>query len=119
MSPDDEAGYPGTVRVCVRCSLDGKALRIDFHAETDRPTILNLTNHSWFNLANEGSGDILDHELTIDLDHMILIDPEGIPTGEIRSVRETPFDFRIPQRIGARIFQADPQIMHALGYDHA
>ena len=118
-SPDGEAGYPGTVRVQVRYTIDGPDLRIDYHAETDRPTILNLTNHSYFNLAGEGANDIHSHELTIDSDHFLPIEPDGIPTGEIRPVASTPFDFRAPHPIGARIHQADEQILNALGYDHA
>ena len=119
VSHHGEGGYPGTVQVRVTYTLEGPDLRIDFHAETDRPTVVNLTNHSYFNLAGEGIGDILDHELTIDSSHMLPIEPDGIPTGEIRPVENTPFDFRTPHRIGARIDQADPQILRALGYDHA
>lgn len=118
-SPEGEGGYPGTVHVRITYTLEGPDLRIGFHASTDRPTIINLTNHSYFNLAGEGSGDILDHELTIDSGHMLPTEPDGIPTGEIRPVGATPFDFRTPHRIGARIHQANPQILRALGYDHA
>ncbi len=118
-SPAGDEGYPGAVQVRVRYTLDGAALRIDYSAETDAPTVLNLTNHSYFNLAGEGAGDILGHRLTIDSDRFLPMDADSIPTGEIRSVEGTAFDFRTPCPIGARIRTADPQIMHALGYDHA
>ena len=117
-SPDGEEGFPGNLRVRVRYSLLGPALRIDFTAETDRPTILNLTNHSYFNLAGEGSGDVFGHELTIDSDTVLPVHPDGIPTGERCDVIGTPFDFRVAQPIGRHIRDAHPQIVAGLGYDH-
>ena len=117
-SLDGDEGYPGAVQVRVRYSLDGPALRVDYEAETDAPTILNLTNHSYFNLQGEGAGDVLGHRLTIDSDRFLPMDADSIPTGEIRAVEGTVFDFRTPCPIGARIRTADPQILQALGYDH-
>ena len=117
-SPDGDTGFPGSVEVSVTYTLDHADIRIDYHAETTRPTILNLTNHSYFNLAGEGSGSILDHELTIDADHFAPLDAQNIPTGALLPVEGTPFDFRTAQTIGARIHIADPQLVQALGYDH-
>ena len=117
VSPDGDAGYPGEVEVTLRYSLHGSALYLDFTGTTTRPTILNLTNHSYFNLAGEGSGSIADHELMIAADRFLPIDAGSIPTGEQRDVTGTPFDFRTPHRIGERIHQADPQLLVALGYD--
>ncbi len=119
VSPDGDAGYPGELRVQLRYSLDGPALHMDYTAETTRPTILNLTNHSYFNLAGEGSGTILGHSLRVDADRFLPVDATSIPTGEQRDVAGTPFDFRVAQRIGARIHEADPQLILGRGYDHA
>ena len=118
LSPDGEEGFPGAVAVSVRYTLDGPALKIDYRAETDRPTVINLTNHSYFNLSGEGSGDVFGHILTVEADHFLPIRPDGIPTGAVHPVDRTPFDFRTPCPIGARIRQADPQLQRAGGYDH-
>lgn len=118
-SADGEAGFPGALWVEVRYVVEDTELRIDFRATTTRPTVLNLTNHSYFNLAGEGSGSVLGHELTIDGDEFTPLDAESLPTGEIRAVAGTPLDFRTPHAIGARIRTADPQIVMARGYDHA
>ncbi|HMR33928.1 MAG TPA: aldose epimerase family protein [Geminicoccaceae bacterium] len=117
-SPDGEEGYPGRLDVTVTYRLSGGALRIDYAAVTDRPTVLNLTNHSYFNLAGEGSGDVLDHELTLLADSFTPTDANGIPTGELAAVDGTPFDFRRMTAIGARIGEAHPQIVIGRGYDH-
>lgn len=118
-SPDGDEGFPGALDVRVRYSLDGADLRIDVHAVTDAPTVVNLTNHSYFNLAGEGSGDILGHRLQIPADIFLPANADSIPTGELRPVTGTAFDFRTPRPIGARIRDADPQLLHTLGYDHA
>lgn len=118
-SPDGEEGYPGTLRVRVVYALDGdRALRIEYRAQTDAPTVLNLTNHSYWNLAGEGSGTALDHELQIEADHFLPVDATAIPTGEVRPVDGTAFDFRRATPVGARVRAADPQLLVGRGYDH-
>jgi aldose 1-epimerase len=118
-SPDGDEGYPGTVRVSVTYSLTaGNELVVEYEATTDRPTPLNLSQHTYFNLAGEGSADILDHVLTIQADRYTPVDTTLIPTGELSSVAGTPFDFRTPTPIGARIGQPRPQLQRGKGYDH-
>ncbi|HYC32034.1 MAG TPA: aldose epimerase family protein, partial [Gemmatimonadales bacterium] len=118
-SPDGDEGYPGTVRVSVEYALTpGNELVVDYEGTTDRPTPLNLSQHTYWNLAGEGSGDILGHVLTIDADRYTPVDTTLIPTGELASVAGTPFDFRAPTAIGARIGQPDPQLGYGRGYDH-
>ncbi len=118
-SPDGEEGYPGTLDVTVRYSLgEDNGLRIDYAAVTDAPTVLNLTNHSYFNLMGEGEGTIYDHILTLNADHYTPTNASQIPTGEISPLAGTPFDFRLPKAIGPGQRSADPQILMAKGYDH-
>ena len=119
VSPDGEEGYPGTLTATVVYSLnDANELRIDYIATTDKKTILNLTNHSYFDLSGQGRGNILDHVVTINADKFTPVNENLIPTGELRSVDRTPFDFRQPTRIGDRIDNKDQQLQYAQGYDH-
>ncbi|TXL77695.1 galactose mutarotase [Vineibacter terrae] len=118
VSPDGDQGFPGRVEARARYTLEGSTLRLDYTATTDRPTVINLTNHAYFNLAGAGSGDVLAHELQINADAFLPVDRHLIPTGEVRPVDGTPFDFRTPMPIGARIAEADEQLALAHGYDH-
>jgi aldose 1-epimerase len=120
ISPDGEENFPGTLTTKVRFTLphDKNELEIDYTAAADQPTIATLTNHSYFNLSGEGSGDILSHVLQLHAACFTPVDSTLIPTGEIRSVQDTPFDFTQPHPIGSRIHQLDEQLNFAKGYDH-
>lgn len=117
-SPDMEEGYPGELQTQVTYYLtDSNELVLYYFARTDKPTVVNLTHHSYFNLTG-GKGDILQHEVQINADHFLPVDEGLIPFGEIRTVAATPFDFRVPKAIGKDIGAADEQLLRAEGYDH-
>ena len=116
LSKDGEAGYPGNLSAVVRYTLVKGDLRIEYSATTDKDTVVNLTNHSYFNLA--GQGDILSHQLTLHASRFTPVDAGLIPTGELKSVEGTPFDFRKATAIGARINADDEQLHRGRGYDH-
>mgnify|MGYP006290715871 CR=1 FL=1 len=119
LSKDGEEGYPGNLNIDVTYTLTAKdELKIEYYATTDKITIINVTNHSYFNLKGEGKGDILDHFINIKADRITQVKEGLIPTGELKDVSGTPFDFREARKIGARIDADDQQLDLGPGYDH-
>ncbi|MDE3104702.1 MAG: galactose mutarotase [Acidobacteriota bacterium] len=118
VSPDGDQGYPGTLTAHVKYTLTHGALRIDYSESTDKPTVVNLTNHTYFNLSGDAQSTILDHEVMLAADHYTPVNTVLIPTGELAPVAGTPFDFRKSTAIGARIDADNEQLKIAGGYDH-
>jgi aldose 1-epimerase len=117
-SKDGEEGFPGNLLASVRYTLTGSDLKIEYRATTDKPTVLNLTNHSYFNLSGPPRATILQNRLKINASQFTPVDANMIPTGELKSVAGTPFDFRIPVAVGDRIAADDEQVRIGHGYDH-
>jgi aldose 1-epimerase len=119
LSKDGEEGYPGNLACTVTYTLtNNDELKVGYEAQTDKPTPVNLTQHSYFNLAGQGNGDILGHQLMLNAERFTPVDKGLTPTGELRSVKGTPMDFTRPTAIGARVNRKDEQIIFGGGYDH-
>src|SRR5438309_3670405 len=117
-SPDGDQGFPGNLTAMVRMTVEGDALKLAYSATTDQPTVVNMTNHSYFNLNGEGAGDILKHKVQLHAAKFTPVDAGLIPTGELKPVAGTPFDFQLPHAVGERINVNDDQLKLGKGYDH-
>ncbi|MGW3939522.1 aldose epimerase family protein [Streptomyces phaeochromogenes] len=118
-SPDGEMGYPGTLTTKVTYTLTGNGdWRIDYEATTDRATVVNLTNHVYWNLAGESGGSVHDHELAVAASRFTPVDASLVPTGELAEVAGTAFDFRTPKTVGEDLGRPDRQLLHTKGFDH-
>ncbi|MGH7065537.1 MAG: aldose epimerase family protein [Stellaceae bacterium] len=117
LSPDGDQGFPGELSVRATYRLEGDSLWLEFAAQTTKPTLVSLSAHPYFNLAGAAQGDVLGHVVTIMADAFLPTDDKQIPTGEIRAVDGTPFDFRQPTALGVRVRRADPQLIYGRGYD--
>lgn len=118
VSADGDQGFPGTLTVAVRYTLTAGRLRIDYRATTDAPTVVNLTNHTYLNLAGEGAPTVLDHDLSLAAARFLPVDEQLIPLGDLAPVAGTPFDFTAPRQLGERIDEPHEQLRLAGGYDH-
>ena len=119
ISPDGDEGFPGQLSLHMTYALTSdNEFKIEYKADTDKPTIINLSHHGLFNLKGEGNGTILDHVLTINASNTTPVDSVLIPSGEIASVENTPFDFRQPKAVGERINEDNQQLKNGSGYDH-
>lgn len=119
ISADGDEGYPGTLSVIVVYTLtDNNEFKINYQATTDKKTVINLSQHSYFNFSGNAKRSILDHEIMLNADRFVAIDETSIPTGDLKSVQGTPFDFRKPTRVGDRIDNDDEQLKNGQGYDH-
>jgi aldose 1-epimerase len=119
VSPDGDQSFPGTLTLDLTYTLtDNNDFRIDYRATTNKPTVLNLTNHTYYNLAGNGSGNVENQVMTVNADQVTPTDANQVPTGEFTNVAGTPFDFRTPKAIGRDLRSADPQMLIGRGYDH-
>lgn len=118
VSPDGDQGFPGTVTTRVTCTVEDSTVRVAMEATTDATTVVNLTNHAYFNLDGEGAGTIDDHELLVEADEFTPVDATGIPLGAHAPVADTPFDLRAPTRIGPALRTEHPQLVDSRGIDH-
>ena len=117
-SPDGDEGYPGTLQVCVRYTVANRALIIDYQAQTDAPTLCNLTNHAYWNLSGHDAGSVGDQKITLNADYFTPVDNEAIPLGTLAPVTGTALDLRTPTAIGAHWDDPDEQLQNVGGYDH-
>ena len=118
LSEDGDSGFPGALHVVARYGLRGDTLRLALEARADAATVVNLSAHPYFNLGGDPRRDVLSHEVEVRAERFVVVDQTQVPTGELRPVAGTPFDFRVPRTFAAGIFGADPQLLPGRGYDH-